>query len=233
MQSLHLLQRVSKRRGPPEQPGARRVGEILALPRDPKLKQRRAKRREQHRHQRAEHTEGVVFLVRAEEDESCITLAIADTAPAIIAATEGDEDVPVFYVRELMSQDTPNLLVGQIAQQPLGHRNRGVLVIAACSEGVWLLARHQVKRWLWYPRTSSKLGYGAVDLGRPALAQRLGTRRTERDDGVEVANQVEDHRERDEEPQKGAAEQRTQRDHKPGKGRDQRPGARAGQKCGS
>ena len=56
---------LSKRRGPPEQPGARRVGEILALPRDPKLKQRRAKRREQHRHQRAEHTEGVVFLVRA------------------------------------------------------------------------------------------------------------------------------------------------------------------------
>ena len=129
-------------------------------------------------------------------------------------------------MRELVGENAANLVQGEVSQQALGHRDRGVALGAPRGERVRRLPRHHVQTRHLDPRARGELGDRVMDFGRIAASQWTGAGRAQRDPvGIEVAHEVQRDREGDEQPQEGAADQRSDRDHQARQAGDERPGA--------
>ena len=88
-----------------------------------------------------------------------------------------DEDVAVLDVRELVREHALDLVGRQVLQQPLRHRDGGVLRVAPGRERVRLLGRDQVEPRHRNLRAVREVLHHRLDLGHRARLDGLGPAR--------------------------------------------------------
>ena len=165
--ALQRQKRVGERSTSAEQSRGRRIGEVLALPRDGELKQHRRDRGEDERRQHDEPAERTVILVVAAEQEGELE-HVRDRGDRARdhRRDRRDQHVTVADVGELVRDHRLCLRRRHVPEEPLrnGHGRAGWA--AAGRERVRLLGRDEVQPRLRDPGTLREGGDRGVEPGR-------------------------------------------------------------------
>lgn len=128
-------------------------------------------------------------------------------------------------MRELVCENTAQLLGRHVVEQALRDRDDRVLGVPAGRERVRLLGGNEVDPRLRHPCDLGELGNHAMQLGRVRLADRLRPAGLDRElVGHPVGREVHDHREDDEDPEEGSSERSPDPDEEAGQPGEQEPG---------
>ena len=226
---LELLQRLGERLARSEHPRRGRVREVLALPRDGELEQRRRDRGDDDHQQAADRAERVVVVVAAEEAHEEEDVRDRRDRAGDHRRDRRDEDVAVLDVRELVGEHAANLVAREVLQQPLRDRDRRVLRVPPGRERVRLLGRDHVDARLRDAVELRELGDHVVQVRRLRLGDLLCAGGLDRElVRPEVGRQVHQDREDHEEPERGPSDRPANADEQRGEPGEEDPGTGLG-----
>jgi hypothetical protein len=138
--ALECFERIRERRRAAEELGSGRIGEVLALPRDSQLQQRRGERCKDDGPDKSDPAEwSAVVLVASEEQRELEEIRDRRDRARHHRDDRGNEGVAVLDVTELVREDALDLVERQPLEQALRDRDRRVLWVATGGERVGLL----------------------------------------------------------------------------------------------